>query len=54
MSPVREIRYIHALIVMSKMIQQVKMYMDKIEANNELLKKTIKEDNQIDLFSSEI
>jgi hypothetical protein len=50
MSPAKEIRYVHALIVMSKMIQQAKMYMDKIEMNNELLKKTIKEDNQIGLF----
>jgi len=50
MSPVREMRYIHTLIVISKMIQHVKMYMDKIDANNELLKKTIKEDNQIGLF----
>jgi len=50
MSPAREIRYIHALIAMSKMIQHVKMYIDKIEANNELLKKNIKEDNQLGLF----
>jgi len=52
MSPVKELRYLHTLIVMIVTIRKLKTMIEGVEENAEYLKKTIQEDNQIDLFDS--
>jgi len=50
MSPIRELKYLHSLIAMSRMLTLVKAYIDEIENNTNNLKQVIVEDNQIDIF----
>jgi len=50
MSPRKELRYIHALIAMSKLLTQIKLNLHEVESNAKMLKDLIVEENQIDLF----
>ena len=50
MSPIKELRYLHALIAMSRIITLVKANIEEIESNANHLKQVIVEDNQIDIF----
>ena len=50
MSPKREIRYLHSLIVVLTIINKVKMELEEMERNVDNLKKLITEESQIDMF----
>jgi hypothetical protein len=50
MSPIKELRYVHSLIVMIATIRKLKLLLDNVENNADYLKKLIVEDNQIEMF----
>ncbi len=52
MSPRKELRYIHSLVAMSLILAKVKMHVEGLEENNNILKELIVKENQIELFDT--
>jgi hypothetical protein len=50
MSPIKEIRYLRAIIAMVSMIGMIYNYLDRIRDEAQRLQKMVTDDHQINLF----